>query len=368
MKMIVSQKVSGGDIKVDRRKNQPAARRSELFLTIELCFLFLLTVVFLLGDISIHHKVNIHTWLVAACFIISVILSIYGRMTTRYKEVTICLLLVVFNVVIPVIAALDQNYLYLGLVIIGFLSALVGFESQKAVLYPVLTFIEYLLLFAAAVFAGMFPTIPFELIMVLFVVLISALVTSLIYNYYIQILAQKMQENNYLAEVNRELLNQSNKDALTGLMNRRHYNKVIKRVVAAFDYLKTPFSLIMLDIDHFKAINDTYGHDCGDIALKELSTVLLKSVRTDDVVCRMGGEEFAIVLQTDIVTAAKRAELIRTAVEDLDVKAVGKFTVSCGVASYRTGMSEEDIYTKADAMLYEAKNTGRNKVCVDWSA
>jgi diguanylate cyclase (GGDEF)-like protein len=193
-------------------------------------------------------------------------------------------------------------------------------------------------------------------------------VTILIYNYYIQILAQKMQENNYLAEVNRELLNQSNRDALTGLMNRRHYNKVIKRVVAAFDYLKTPFSLIMLDIDHFKSINDTYGHESGDIALKELSTVLLKSVRSDDVVCRMGGEEFAIVLQTDIDTAARRAEVIRVAVEGLNVKEVGKFTVSCGVATYRAGMTEEEIYMKADAMLYEAKNGGRNKVCVDWSA
>ncbi len=359
--------VSAGNIKIDRRR-KPGTRRSELFLAIMFVFLILLFLVFLIGDISYSREIRPHTILAGIVLLVDVCSSVIARISGRYKVVTIIVLLMLFNVAIPAVAASEQNFLYLGLVIVGFLVTLVGFESQAAILYPALTLVEYIILFAVSVIADIFSgQIPFELVMVLFVICISGFITMLIYHYFIQLLNQKIQENHYLSEVNRELLSQSNQDSLTGLMNRRHYNKVIKHVVAAFDYLHTPFSLIMLDIDHFKVINDTYGHENGDLVLKELSLVLQKAVRNDDVVCRMGGEEFAIVLQTDIQTAAKRAELIRAAVEAMDVRTVGRFTISLGVATYRAGMSEEDIYVKADDMLYQAKNGGRNRVCVDWS-
>jgi diguanylate cyclase (GGDEF)-like protein len=128
-----------------------------------------------------------------------------------------------------------------------------------------------------------------------------------------------------------------------------------------------PIAFMMLDLDYFKMVNDTYGHDAGDSVLKALSRVLTESVRTSDYVIRYGGEEFLILLQeTDAAAAVDVAEKIRAAVEDLKVQVAGGLlqkTISIGISGYP---EDSDTFWQAvkyaDVALYHAKDIGRNRV------
>ena len=126
----------------------------------------------------------------------------------------------------------------------------------------------------------------------------------------------------------------------------------------------------MLDLDHFKKFNDTYGHEAGDSVLRETASLLVKSVRSEDFVCRYGGEEFVVVLPTaDLRAAEARAERIRTRFRELVVmhqgRSVGAITASIGVAAMpEQGMSEKELLQAADAALYRAKRAGRDRVVV----
>ncbi|WP_051904471.1 diguanylate cyclase [Hippea jasoniae] len=159
-----------------------------------------------------------------------------------------------------------------------------------------------------------------------------------------------------------KLLQLSIKDGLTNLFNRRHFNKIFYDEVDKSLENEKPFSLIIFDIDHFKKINDTYGHDIGDIVLKELSQLISDSVRASDMVFRIGGEEFAVLLLgTDAKTAYTIAEKLRKIVENHDFEKVGKVTISLGVAGIKENDSPDELFKKADKALYEAKNSGRNR-------
>ena len=134
---------------------------------------------------------------------------------------------------------------------------------------------------------------------------------------------------------------------------------------------KKPFSLIMLDLDHFKKINDKYGHPVGDIVLKEVSKAISNTIRESDIAARYGGEEFAIVLpETDLKGAALAAERLRKAVENLEIEANGcrvYTTISVGASCYHISIGDKyksDLISAADSALYNSKNTGRNKICV----
>ena len=124
----------------------------------------------------------------------------------------------------------------------------------------------------------------------------------------------------------------------------------------------------MLDIDHFKKFNDTYGHEAGDAVLRETGSFLTRSIRAEDFVCRFGGEEFVVVLPTaDLRAAQARAERIRAKLHDLVVmhqgRSVGSITASFGVAALPDhGMTEKDLLQAADAALYSAKREGRDRV------
>jgi diguanylate cyclase (GGDEF)-like protein len=126
----------------------------------------------------------------------------------------------------------------------------------------------------------------------------------------------------------------------------------------------------MLDLDHFKKFNDTYGHDAGDTVLRETAAFLLKSVRTEDFVCRFGGEEFIIILPAaDLKTTQARAERIRSKLREMTVihqgRSLGMVTVSIGVAEVPVhGTSPKDLIEAADAALYRAKREGRDRVMV----
>lgn len=147
-------------------------------------------------------------------------------------------------------------------------------------------------------------------------------------------------------------------DHLTGLANRRLMDIVLKRSFAKAVRFKRPLSLIMLDIDHFKKYNDTYGHSDGDKVLANVAKVLLKETREIDLAVRYGGEEFLILLpETNLEAAIDAAERIRQTVETST-----KVTVSLGVASYHEKMQQDEIITKADEALYKAKQNGRNRI------
>lgn len=164
------------------------------------------------------------------------------------------------------------------------------------------------------------------------------------------------------------LRNQSIKDPLTGLYNRRYLEEILQRETRRAVRAGYSVGALMLDLDHFKKFNDTYGHDAGDTVLRETASLLIKSVRAEDVVCRFGGEEFIVILpMADLKTSQARAERIRSRLRELAVvhqgQSLGTITVSVGVAALpEHGTSPKELLEAADAALYRAKREGRDRV------
>ena len=126
---------------------------------------------------------------------------------------------------------------------------------------------------------------------------------------------------------------------------------------------KTIFSLVLFDIDHFKKINYTYGHDVCDDVLKSLSLLIKNTIRTNDLFCRIGGEEFAVITpHTDLIGAIDLAEKIRLIVQNNLFETVGHLSISMGVVQYEHCQKKETLYKNADNALYKAKKQGRNRV------
>jgi diguanylate cyclase (GGDEF)-like protein len=170
-----------------------------------------------------------------------------------------------------------------------------------------------------------------------------------------------------LQEKNRLLEALSVTDSLTGLFNRKKLDDILADQFARFRRSQRPFTILMLDIDNFKLLNDTYGHLAGDAVLARLAAILKRSVRTVDYVARYGGEEFVVVLvETSAAAALPIAERIRAQVEMPPVDATREviaFTVSLGVTDSRIEDSgPDDALARADRAMYEAKHAGRNIV------
>ncbi len=165
-------------------------------------------------------------------------------------------------------------------------------------------------------------------------------------------------------ELEQRLLTQSRVDPLTGLWNRRKFDDVANQELERARRYAEPVSLLILDIDHFKAINDTHGHQTGDAVLIEIAAILRCGTRASDCVARWGGEEFAILMpETDGVEAARAADNIRAAVE-VNLFACGMpVTVSVGISAFRAGADDlDDLIRRADDALYRAKAAGRNRI------
>ena len=164
------------------------------------------------------------------------------------------------------------------------------------------------------------------------------------------------------------LRSQSIKDPLTGLYNRRYLTETLDREIRRAVRAEQSVGILMLDLDHFKKFNDTYGHDAGDTVLRETASFLSKSIRIEDVVCRFGGEEFVVILPTaDLNSAHARAERIRSKIRELAVlhqgQSLGMITVSIGVSALpEHGTSPKELLEAADAALYRAKREGRDRV------
>lgn len=165
----------------------------------------------------------------------------------------------------------------------------------------------------------------------------------------------------------RELQELASTDSLTGLANRREFMSILETEINRHKRFRSAFCLAMLDIDHFKSVNDTYGHDAGDEVLRGLSQLLKGALRTYDVVGRLGGEEFAILLpNTEFVDGVKICERLIGLIRQTVVETVAgpiTFTVSFGLTmAYGSITTGRDYLRRADALLYQAKAAGRDRV------
>ena len=174
-----------------------------------------------------------------------------------------------------------------------------------------------------------------------------------------------VEERQTLAAVTAHLLREATVDSLTGLFNRRHFDVIYARRLAAAERRSETLALVLFDLDHFKTMNDTFGHSAGDAVLRQIASVVRGQLRGEDDVCRYGGEEFAIVLEaTTLADSTMVANRVCRAIaahpfHDED-RPLGKVTASFGVAVFPEHGT--DLFRAADAALYAAKRAGRNQV------
>jgi two-component system, cell cycle response regulator len=156
-------------------------------------------------------------------------------------------------------------------------------------------------------------------------------------------------------------------DGLTGMHNRRYFDDAMAEYLDQFRKIDKPIGLMILDLDHFKKVNDTYGHDVGDEVLRQIARCLQEFTRYHDVVARLGGEEFAVVAPNmSRESLFKLADRIRHAISSLNIKSGNvtlRVTMSIGLAIWDHKETAEELYKRADMQLYQAKRTGRNRVC-----
>lgn len=195
-------------------------------------------------------------------------------------------------------------------------------------------------------------------------IMVIPLVIFLFYTqFYIDILIKN------LFEYQNRLNAMANRDALTGLFNRRHFFDAAILQIKRAKRSKAALSLMIADIDHFKSVNDKFGHMIGDLVIKETAKILTMTLRETDLIARLGGEEFvALLVDSDNIAATNAADRVRIAIENTEIHLEGmtdriRFTASFGVtAIHSDGETLEDIIDRADQGLYAAKRLGRNRV------
>ena len=166
------------------------------------------------------------------------------------------------------------------------------------------------------------------------------------------------------------LRDQSIRDPLTGLFNRRFMQESLNKELQRSRRKQRPLAIIFLDLDHFKHFNDTFGHDAGDSVLKSMADIFRVHFRADGVICRHGGEEFAVILpESSIEDAARRADALRLATRDLKLVYRGTpldpVTLSIGIAGFPDhGHDAQELLDRADKCLYQSKANGRDRVTV----
>jgi len=176
-------------------------------------------------------------------------------------------------------------------------------------------------------------------------------------------IAELKMENTERQQAIKELEELSVTDPLTSIYNRRKFNELLTREVERSKRYKTGLSIIMCDIDHFKKINDTFGHDVGDNALKVFSNKINENIREVDMFARWGGEEFMILMpNVNVDNASSVAEKLRKIIEATEIKTIESFTASFGVTHLNEDDTTESFIKRVDDAMYKAKNSGRNKV------
>ncbi len=175
------------------------------------------------------------------------------------------------------------------------------------------------------------------------------------------------EDNNYYVNIIENIKKQATTDELTGCYNKKEFENIFKRMLSTSSrYSGTNFAALMFDLDHFKRVNDTYGHLAGDFVLKELATLVHFTLRDSDIFARVGGEEFIILLpQTKLNGALKTAQKIRTSIEKHSFNFNGEvipITISAGITSTIANDTYFSTLDRVDKALYKAKANGRNRV------
>ncbi|WP_275629164.1 GGDEF domain-containing protein [Pseudomonas sp. 273] len=262
-------------------------------------------------------------------------------------------------VVVGIAHRVDPGYPYEGLLLVSMAAYfLVGLRFSEALGSASLILLAYL---GCELYAGLAPA---KLLNNLVFLLLGNLVGAV----GCYLLEYKSREHFLISRLMRQM---ADHDALTGLHNRRSFDRQLERLWRQAQRDGTPLSLLLCDVDHFKAYNDRYGHQAGDEVLRSIGAALAASARRPlDMAVRLGGEEFAVLLYgTDLDEARQRAEVLRQAVQDLgisheDSSTAAEVTLSIGVSCLQPGAPSalQAIYAHADRALYEAKAFGRNQV------
>lgn len=181
---------------------------------------------------------------------------------------------------------------------------------------------------------------------------------------FLNLFAKQIELAITIADLFQAVKEQAITDGMTGLYNRRYFEEYIKKEAIRADRQHQRFTIIGLDLDHLKEINDVYGHNYGDLAIKSIAEVLKKSSRSIDISARMGGEEFNVILPgVDSQGGMIVAERIRKGIEDLELEKIGKITASLGVATYFEHSDDiDELLELVDQAMYESKHNGRNRV------
>jgi diguanylate cyclase (GGDEF)-like protein len=185
-----------------------------------------------------------------------------------------------------------------------------------------------------------------------------------------RLLSELKEKNDQLMAANIALKELAVRDGLTGLYNHRYFQEALTVEVLRCNRHERGFSLIFFDVDHFKAYNDTNGHPAGDIALKSIGQLIGSRLRGSDILCRYGGEEFAIILPetskeiTCQIAEKLRKEIEESAFEGEETQPSGNLTISLGIATYNhDGKDGSSLMEAVDRRLYKAKEDGRNRCC-----
>lgn len=181
-----------------------------------------------------------------------------------------------------------------------------------------------------------------------------------------ELLSLRAQQLIKLRQKVNQLRGEADKDTLTGLANRRRFRVALTRELERWRRYGAPCALLLLDIDHMKKINDTYGHPAGDRVLREIAKTLSKVCRDNDIAARMGGEEFALLCaNVDAAKGELAAKRLHEVLSQQHIEGVGRIGISIGVAACpEHATSERTLYAASDAALYVAKNEGRNRIAV----
>ena len=183
---------------------------------------------------------------------------------------------------------------------------------------------------------------------------------------FLSLFAKQIELAITIADLFQAVKEQAITDGMTGLYNRRYFEEYIKKEAIRAMRQNQKFTVIGLDLDHLKQINDTYGHNYGDIAIKAIAEVLKSNARSIDIAARMGGEEFNLILPgVDIEGGCIAAERIRKAIESVELEKIGRITASLGVATYPDQSDDiQELLELTDQAMYESKRNGRNRVSI----
>ncbi|WP_024955509.1 GGDEF domain-containing protein [Sulfurospirillum arcachonense] len=282
-----------------------------------------------------------------------------------------------YIIILPVLTAATGSFMLtkIGIfyyideiyVIVVWVFTLIGFKFLESLIINNVIVISHISLIL------FFKTLTYEATVVHMFILCASFTMSLVGGYIMEFYARSNFENQLnILDMQEELKKQANHDYLTNLYNRRYFNEIAQNLIKIENRENKPLSIIMIDIDNFKYINDTYGHTIGDDVIKLLAFLLKKHTRDSDITARYGGEEFVILLpSTNQNGAIKIAEHIRTTVENQNISINTdkyiNFTISLGVSSlnHKNELISE-ILNRADKALYSAKENGKNKTEVSY--